>query len=171
MTRRDPDPGRAAVSRSVGRGFDPDRLRRERLAEEGTLRHAAGLPEIEIADLARLTGVSPTAIYNWESRLRAPHATLLKAVADELNVPMDVLVVVAPEKRTLADLRWLAGMFQTGVATQLGITTQTYGRIERGNRAIGKDLAIALAKLYDVEVDVIDAAWQRAHRRPAGAKA
>jgi transcriptional regulator with XRE-family HTH domain len=45
-------------------------------------REARGL---KASDLARLVGVTPTAVWNWENKGRRPHADTLKAVAKVLG--------------------------------------------------------------------------------------
>ncbi|MGW6728770.1 helix-turn-helix domain-containing protein [Nocardia sp. NPDC055029] len=180
MIRRDAKPGSAGqLTRKVVRGFEPGVFQAERQAQPGTYRAAAGLPEISVADLARLSGISATAIYGWEKGDRSPQANLLRTAAGVLAVPMDKLIVIAPKSRTLADLRWLAGLTQPEAAAALGMTTQSFGRTERGELALTDERAEQLAALYAADparvsaddVAEIRAAWQRAHDRPAGAPA
>lgn len=157
------------MTRKIVRGFDGARFQSERLAAEGTYRAAAGLSEVSIADLGRLSGVGATTIYGWESGRRDPHAHLLRSVAEVLKIPMDRLIVVEPDSRTLVYLRWLTGMTQPQVAKQLGSSSQTFSRIERGESPLTDDRSAVLAKLYEVTVDEIAAAWRRARDRPPGA--
>ena len=170
MIRRDPGIGRA-VTRKIVRGFDGARFQAERLAAKGTYRADAGLGEVSIADLGRLSGVGATTIYGWESGRRDPHAHLLRLVADVLRIPMDRLIVVEPDSRTLVYLRWLAGMTQPQVAKELGSSSQTFSRIERGESPLTDERAIALAAIYNVAVDDVREAWRRARDRPPGAPA
>ncbi|MEV0773628.1 helix-turn-helix transcriptional regulator [Nocardia salmonicida] len=181
MIRRDAMPGSAGqeLTRKVIRGFDPGVFQDERMSKPDTYRHAAGMPEISVADLARLSGISATAIYGWEKGTRSPQANLLRAVAEVLVIPMEKLIVIPESSRTLADLRWLAGMTQPEAAAALGVSTQSFGRIERGELALTDERAEQLAALYArdqakttaIDVAEVRAAWQRAKNRPAGAPA
>lgn len=55
----------------------------------------------------------------------------------------------------IRDLREDADKTQAEVAASLGLYTTTYQRYERGEREIPLDIAICLAKYYNVSLDYI----------------
>ena len=55
----------------------------------------------------------------------------------------------------IKDLREDRDLTQKAVAEKLGLHTTTYQRYERGEREIPFDLAIALAKFYNVSLDFL----------------
>ena len=55
----------------------------------------------------------------------------------------------------IKDLREDRDLTQKAVAEKLGLYTTTYQRYERGEREIPFDLAIALAKFYNVSLDFL----------------
>lgn len=55
----------------------------------------------------------------------------------------------------IKDLREDADKTQAEVAASLGLYTTTYQRYERGEREIPLDIAICLAKYYNVSLDYI----------------
>lgn len=55
----------------------------------------------------------------------------------------------------IKDLREDCDLTQKAVAEKLGLYTTTYQRYERGEREIPFDLAIALAKFYNVSLDFL----------------
>lgn len=55
----------------------------------------------------------------------------------------------------IRDLREDADKTQAEVAAQIGLYTTTYQRYERGEREIPFDIAICLARYYNVSLDYI----------------
>lgn len=55
----------------------------------------------------------------------------------------------------IRDLREDADKTQAEVAAEIGLYTTTYQRYERGEREIPFDIAICLAKYYNVSLDYI----------------
>ena len=55
----------------------------------------------------------------------------------------------------IKDLREDRDLTQKAVAEKLGLYTTTYQRYERGEREIPFDLAIELAKFYNVSLDFL----------------
>lgn len=55
----------------------------------------------------------------------------------------------------IKDLREDRDLTQKAVAEKIGLYTTTYQRYERGEREIPFDLAIALAKFYNVSLDFL----------------
>src|SRR5699024_241781 len=86
-----------------------------------------------------------------------PH--LLGRVAAALNITIQDLVVLPPEKAMLSDLRTQAGLTQADVARALEISPSTLGRIEKGRKAIDDELPAALAAVYETTTDRVIRAW------------
>lgn len=57
--------------------------------------------------------------------------------------------------KRIRDLREDADKTQAEVATDIGLYTTTYQRYERGEREIPLDIAVCLAKYYNVSLDYI----------------
>ena len=57
--------------------------------------------------------------------------------------------------KRIGDLREDADKTQAEVATDIGLYTTTYQRYERGEREIPLDIAVCLAKYYNVSLDYI----------------
>jgi transcriptional regulator with XRE-family HTH domain len=155
------------VSRKILRGFEPGRF--------ATIRRGR---DISIPDLVRLInaahgGIRLTkfAAYAWERGDRVPSVENLAAAAAVLKVGLDELIVVPEPERTLADLRWLAGLTQPALAQRLGIRAQAYSEVERGETALPDELAAQLADALGVEVAAVRRAWDNARTRPEGAPA
>lgn len=55
----------------------------------------------------------------------------------------------------LRKLRKGRGLSQRALAELLGVSQQTYSRYERGQRRLGVQAAITLARLYHVSVDYL----------------
>ena len=55
----------------------------------------------------------------------------------------------------IRDLREDADKTQAEVAADLGLYTTTYQRYERGEREIPLDIAVCLAKYYNISLDYI----------------
>lgn len=142
------------------RGFDPERLASER--------SAAGMT---VGDLARLAGVGPSAIYNWESGYRTPQPDSLARVAAALDLTVEEFVRIPPDERTLVDLRVLAGLTQPQLAARIGVSTQMLGMIERAERALDDERAAALAHELGVSLKAVRAGFERARVRPPGTPA
>lgn len=147
------------MSRRVIRGFMPERLTALRKGK------------ITMMELARLSGVTSSTIYAWESGTFTPQVDKLAAVMKILDVPIEHVVIVPRDQRYPGDWRVLCGLTQPQLAAAAGIATTTLQRIERGEASLTTQKAEVLSKLLHTSVDEYDAAWLRVHRRPAGAPA
>ncbi len=121
---------------------------------------------ISRGDLSRAIGVDPTTIHNWETSRTHPQPDHLARAAEKLGIPLDRLVVVPEDSRTIADLRNLAGLTQKHVANRTGLSTTTIGRIERGEGSLSDRHATALAEALHLEERTIRDAFIRARNRP-----
>lgn len=137
------------MARSTVRGFSGARLRRFRLER--------GLTGDELADAAE---VSYQAVSAWETGRSAPTPHLLARVARVLHVTIADLVAIPPGKLTLSDLRVQAGMTQSEIAAELGVSTSIVGTIEKGRTKYHPDRAACMARLYEVNLGEVEAAWQ-----------
>jgi transcriptional regulator with XRE-family HTH domain len=148
---------RNAMKHPTLRGFDPVRL--------AAARTAAGMT---VGDLARLAGVGPSAVYNWESGYRTPQPDSLARVAKALGAGIDEFVTIPAEQRTLVDLRVLVGLTQPQLAARMEISTQALGLIERGERPLDDARSERLAQHLDVSADIVRSAYERVRTRPPG---
>ncbi|RYF49398.1 MAG: helix-turn-helix domain-containing protein [Comamonadaceae bacterium] len=126
-------------------------------------RTAAGITR---GDLSRAIGVDPTTIHNWETSRSHPQPDHLARAAEQLGIPLDHLVVVPVDSRTIADLRNLAGLTQKHVAERTGLSTTTVGRIERGEGTLSDRHSTALAEVLRLDERTIREAFIRARNRP-----
>ncbi|ADG99335.1 transcriptional regulator, XRE family [Segniliparus rotundus DSM 44985] len=151
------------MSRRVLRGFRRRELAKVRLGykRKGISNH----------DLARLSGVGESTLRRWQSGEALPSIDKLGAVLATLGVPISRVVVIPEEKRTLADLRVLAGYTQPQLAKAAGMSTTALSTLERGGAPFTEQRAQALAPLLDVSISEVIAAWQRARDRPPGTPA
>lgn len=154
------DRPREQLSRRILRGFDREAFARTR-ARAG----------FEIGDLGRLADVGATTIYGWERGTRTPQVDTLARVAEVLGVSLEDLIAVAPEERTLADLRNLAGLTQPQLGLKAGIRTTALSKVERAEVPLSAERETALAQVLGLEVTVIREAYARAKARPPGTPA
>jgi transcriptional regulator with XRE-family HTH domain len=162
MSRDDSDPTtRRHVSRKVMRGFEPRNLAEARAA----FRDGRGITHSE---LARLSGVSITAIRRWEEGAAVPQVDKLLLVAQVLGIeaPMEKLISIPRGKRSPADWRALFGLLQPTVGRIAGIETSDVSRIERGIRPPTPKQALALAAVYGITVEEFMESFQRARMTP-----
>lgn len=110
-------------------------------------------------------------IWAWENGTRAPNIDTLARAAAVLGVPLSRIVRIPPRKRTLADLRNLAGFTQPQLAKAVGMTTTALSKLERAETHLTAARAQALAPLLAVSTEEVHAAWQRARDRPPGTPA
>ncbi|MFC9356464.1 helix-turn-helix domain-containing protein [Rhodococcus sp. NPDC057014] len=146
---------RTIAVRSPLNGFQPQALE--------DARTAAGISR---GDLSRAIGVDPTTIHNWETSRSNPQPDHLARAAEKLGIPLDHLIIVPEDNRTIADLRNLSGLTQKHVADRTGLSTTTIGRIERGEGSLSDSHAIALADALRLEQRTIRDAFIRARNRP-----
>ena len=137
------------VPRSVVRGFSGARLRQRR-TERG----------FTTDDLADLAGVSPPVVSGWETGRYLPTPHLLGRAAAALDITIQDLVVLPPDKALLSDLRAQAGLTQADVAQSLETSPSSLGRIEKGRKPVDRETAGALAGLYGVTEDRVVRAWE-----------
>lgn len=140
------------VVRGGSVGFSPVALRRHL--------QRAGYTVEEVADQI---GLSRQAVSAWLAGRTTPSPQSLSRVAQLLEVTTADLTPGIPlESMTLQDLRTRAGMSQTAVAQELGVLQSYLSDVERGRRELNTDIAAALARLYQVPLDEILDAWERA---------
>ncbi|ATL72538.1 helix-turn-helix domain-containing protein [Nocardia terpenica] len=150
------------MTRKVTRGFKGAALRHVR-ENHPTLHHTG--------ELARVAGVSKSAVEQWEREEKSPSVKLLWRVAQALGVPMDVLVPIPVTERYLGDWRVLRGMTQQELATAAGLSAPTVHRLELGQVALSRESATGLAEGLGLSVDEVRAAYERARQRPPGSPA
>lgn len=153
----------ATVTRRILRGFDPAALVRTR-----TIR------KLTRSDLARIASVSLTALGNWESGRGTPQVDTLARVAAVLEVPLDTLIPIPEEDRTLADLRNIAGITQPQLGKATGISTTAIGALERAEvrlTAIEPARIDALIKSLNTTSAGLERAYENAKNRPPGTPA
>lgn len=138
------------MPRTVVRGFQRARLRE--------LRVAAGLTTDDLAALAK---VSRQSISAWETGRSVPSPAALGALATTLGARICDLVTVPVDELRLSDLRVLAGLEQTEVAAQVGVSVTTLAELERGVRAPTEKRAEDLSVAYGVAPATITAAAAR----------
>lgn len=147
------------MSRRILRGFRPKVMADRRVA--------AGLSR---GELARLVGVSTSAIDSWESERSTPAVDTLARVAQVLDAPLADLIVVSPGERFLGDLRALAGLTQPQLAARIGFSTTTVASLERGQAVLTDLQAFRISEAVDADVDEVRAAYQRVRTRPRGVR-
>lgn len=125
-------------------GFDPERLRAERIR--------ARLTQAELAERA---GIHPTAIARYEAGHRTPYVERLAALADALGLAPAALSK-DPSTGDLAELRSRVGLSQDTTARRAGLVRTTYAAIERGEVAsLAPDIAGRLATALGVDPKVV----------------
>lgn len=139
------------VSRSGVRLFSGARLRQFRERKK-----------LSVDDLAGLSGVSRQAISTWETGRAQPTPGPLLRVAAALQTTVPDLVPIPSGEVTISDLRVRVGLTQGEAASGLGISATLLVDIERGRKPLNDSRVDALADLYQVPVDEIRSAWQRA---------
>ena len=130
-------------------GLDPGKLRR--------LREQQGLTQ---EDLARLIGRKRTTIAQWETSNRGITPTNLAALAQALKVAVEDLTRSPAAPEGIGGLRRQRGLSQQQVAARLGVSPATYGRFERGERALPGNLDAALAALLGVSPRLLTARFK-----------
>lgn len=126
---------------------------------------------ITVADLSRMADVSQATIFNWERGKGTPQVDLLARVMKYLDVPIERVVLIAPDERYPGDWRVVRGMMQPELAAAAGIATTTLRGIERADAALTEANAETLAGLLGIAVDEYRAAYQRCRQRPPGTSA
>lgn len=144
------------MSRRITRGFKPEALREARINADLTR-----------GELARLAHVSVGAVQAWETGRAAPQIDSLVKVLEVLQVPIEVVVVIASDDRYLGDLRVLRGMTQTQLAKNLGVSTTTLSQIELGHTlTLRDDIAVGLARELGVSADEVHRIFRKTQDRP-----
>ena len=142
--------GRSQVARRRAKGFSPRQLRAARLR--------AGYSQAQLAIRASLSSASVSA---YERGKTTPTAPVLKALAEALQVQVDELTVIRTDTAALAELRYNTGLTQATIATKLEIAPGTFPAIERGEQPLTVAQIKALAAIYKVTPEDIQAAWER----------
>lgn len=139
------------------RGFDPNALVR--------LRRARGLSHDALGE--RIDRPRPN-IIKWEQGETTPSPEKLVVLARALGVDPWRLTRTRPASAELADLRDWAGMTRRDLAAAVGLTRETYSRLERGQIELDDDVAGALAAALGRDVGEIKRAHRRTVRRARG---
>jgi len=145
------------VTRRVMRGFAPE-----------TLAAARQAAKMSRGDLARLIGVTPATVGNWEAGRTKPQVDSLAQIARVLGQPISRLVQIDPTRRYLGDLRVLAGLMQPELAREAEISTAHLSALERGEVRLTSDVAQRLAGSLHVPVGSVEQAYALVRSRPAG---
>lgn len=148
------------MSRRVLRGFSADRLIE--------LREKAGLTR---GELARVAEVSLGAVQSWEAGRAMPQVDSLAKVAVGLNVSIDQIVLIEPEKRHIGDLRVMAGLTQPQLASKIALSTTSLSSIELGQASLSRDVAGRIAAALELPVQTVVDAYERTRTRPPGTPA
>ncbi|PAU46396.1 hypothetical protein CK936_24320 [Streptomyces albireticuli] len=120
------------------------------------MRRSAGLRQV---DLAKMLGVSKTAVVDWENE-HSPSAERLPAIAEALGVDLDVLFPRLGQP-DLADLRADARLTQSKAAVALGTTRVPLSQAETGKKRLSPTLLESAASLYGVTQEELSAAQER----------
>ena len=142
------------------RGFDRQALVKRREARK-----------LERGDLARLANISSKTIWTWEAGTRTPTPDALARVAKALGVSVGSFVKIPKNKRTLVDLRVLAGLTPPQLALAAGMSTTALQALERAETHLPDEKAARLAPLLAATPDEVRTAWHRARARPSGTPA
>jgi hypothetical protein len=126
-----------------------------------------------VAEVAWLFDIGVSTYRHWEEGANEPPPPRLKHVAGVLEVGMDTLMVIPPERRYLSYYRNVAGLTLPEPAARVGMPTSTPGDIDEAATipAISDKAATTLASVLGVSVEELRAAHQRARRRGAGTRA
>lgn len=144
-----------AVARSVPRGFDRVAMRAARVDAEVTR-----------PQLCHEAGVGIATVKAWENGKSVPQIDTLRSVLGALErlgvtVPVETVIVVPPEDRTLADWRALRLMLQPELAAAVGVGTTHLSNIEAGAVSLTDRTRMGLAKALQVTPVEVDRAWAR----------
>jgi len=95
-------------------------------------------------EVARILGVSPSTIYNWENNRTSPSLRSIPKIIKFLNyIPYDIRG--KPPGEELRLLRKALGLSQERLAAELGIDPSTLWRWEKGKKGPPKEV---LGKLW-----------------------
>ncbi|WP_082832247.1 helix-turn-helix domain-containing protein [Rhodococcoides fascians] len=103
------------------RGFAPDKLRARRI-------------ELKLsgAEVARVLGVALTTYSQWERGQSHPRIDTLARCAEEFGSEVSDFVSVPQDEEYLGDLRISRGLTQGMLASEIGVSSQYIGALERG---------------------------------------
>lgn len=138
------------AAHSVLRGFDRRQFVRAR--------QKAGFT---VQDLGRRAGVDRTAIHRWESGECLPLVDSLRLAAMALGTPLEQLLIIPEHRRTIADLRVLAGLTQAQLSERTGISRRVLGALERGRGRLDDQRIKALAEALTAPEAVIRQSYAR----------
>ena len=137
---------------SAVRGFSPSAL-----AAAMTRKPA------QINDVADAIGISRQSVTAWLKGKSSPTPDVLARTAQWLNIPIADLVPIPADRLRISDLRVRAGLSQKAAAAGLGMPASTVADIEKGRRPVSADVVARFAELYDQDVAVVAASWDRAN--------
>lgn len=145
------------MARPTYRGWRGDRLRE--------LREARGCTQDQ---LAVLIGAQPTMISKWERNAVIPVAENVARLAEALDVAPQEFTGADRAAGSLIDLRIWSGRTRLQAAELAGLSTHRLLSIERAIVRPRADELARLAELYEVEVELVEAAWQRVRAQTLG---
>lgn len=120
------------------------------------------------AEIARLVGVASSTYSQWERGQSHPRIDSLARCAQELGRPINDFVFVAEEEEYLGDLRTSRGLTQGALASEVGVSPQYIGALERGQSRLGDSTASRIAEVLEYPASRVVAAYERVRRRPRG---
>ncbi|WP_099020913.1 helix-turn-helix domain-containing protein [Mycolicibacterium palauense] len=148
------------MTRKVMRGFDRAKLTQARIAKN-----------LSVADLARLTGISVSALHKWEAGQATPQIDFLVRIMATLKTPIDQVVTIDPADRYPGDWRVIRGLTQPQLAAAARIATSTLRGIERGEKGLSDANAETLAQILGISTAEYRQAYEHARQRPPGTTA
>lgn len=109
--------------------------------------------------LALRAGVTENTVLRWETGTSRPTAANLRSVTAALDLtPADLLPRRGTIDPNLRDIRELAGHNLETAAAAAGLPRSTLARLERGVQGLTERTADALARLYELPLDEVEAA-------------
>lgn len=141
---------RGQMARPTYRGWRGDRLKE--------LREARGCTQDQ---LAVLLNAQPTMVSKWERGAVIPVAENVALLAQVLQVSPQSFTNVPLTEGSLIDLRVWSGRSRPAAAAAAGMSPHRLLSVERAIAAPRPAEVARLAELYRVDVDAVQAAWQR----------
>lgn len=122
------------------------------------------------AQLAKLLGISATAVVRYENNTRRPNIEMLKKISEVLDKPIEFFIddsehshdksedtqeIRSVFSERLRYLRVMRGLQQKDVADALGLNPATYGMYERGEREPSLEVLYKLAEFFEIPMDFL----------------
>ncbi|OZE83253.1 hypothetical protein CH298_26470 [Rhodococcoides fascians] len=139
------------------RGFAPDKLRARRI-------------ELKLsgAEVARVLGVALTTYSQWERGQSHPRVDTLARCAKEFGSEISDFVSVPEDEEYLGDLRISRGLTQGMLASEIGVSSQYIGALERGQSKLSAPAARQIAEALGYPAQRVSEAYERVRKRPRG---